>query len=248
MHNSNIPEDRELPSSERLLKSTVIALISAIILLITVVMPAEYGIDPTGMGNVLGLKRMGDIKVSLAAEVAADEASHATAAAVEESHEHGPDTHTHDDEPTVIAAPEDSHAHSPNTHSHEEEAVQAVENEESHEHGPDTHRHNASSHEMTVILAPNEGKEIKVVLAKDKTVNYSWLTNGGAATYDIHGDSADLGIDYHNYEKGSKAGSEGMITAAFDGKHGWFWRNRTDKQMIVTLKTVGEYTDIMEIK
>jgi hypothetical protein len=28
-------------------------------LLITIVMPSEYGIDPTGMGRLLGLKQMG---------------------------------------------------------------------------------------------------------------------------------------------------------------------------------------------
>ena len=34
-------------------------------LLITTVLPAEYGIDPTGVGRALGLARMGEIKVSL---------------------------------------------------------------------------------------------------------------------------------------------------------------------------------------
>ena len=30
-----------------------------------------------------------------------------------------------------------------------------------------------------------------------------------------------------------------MLEAAFDGKHGWFWRNRTDKPVTVTLHTEG---------
>ena len=68
MHNSNIPEDRELPSTQKLLKSTIIALITAIVLLITVVMPAEYGVDPTGLGKTLGLTQMGEIKSQLAHE------------------------------------------------------------------------------------------------------------------------------------------------------------------------------------
>ena len=37
---------------------------------------------------------------------------------------------------------------------------------------------------------------------------------------------------------------EGVLEAAFDGNHGWFWRNRTDADVIVTLKTNGAYTDI----
>jgi hypothetical protein len=74
MFNSNIPSDREVPSTAKLIKSTVLAAIAAGILLVTVVMPSEYGIDPTGVGNALGLKRMGEIKVSLAEEAAADAA------------------------------------------------------------------------------------------------------------------------------------------------------------------------------
>ena len=35
-------------------------------LLVTMVLPAEYGIDPTGVGRVLGLTEMGEIKQQLA--------------------------------------------------------------------------------------------------------------------------------------------------------------------------------------
>lgn len=69
------------PSSPRqLLRSALIALAVAALLLVTVVLPAEYGIDPTGVGRVLGLTRMGEIKVRLAKEAAADAAADAAAA------------------------------------------------------------------------------------------------------------------------------------------------------------------------
>lgn len=66
----NAPEPRrdELPSSAQLLRSTLIALLVASALLVFVVLPAEYGIDPTGLGDVVGLKRMGEIKTQLADE------------------------------------------------------------------------------------------------------------------------------------------------------------------------------------
>jgi hypothetical protein len=38
-------------------------------------MPSEYGIDPTGVGRLLGLKQMGEIKTQLAEEAATDKAS-----------------------------------------------------------------------------------------------------------------------------------------------------------------------------
>ena len=37
------------------------------------------------------------------------------------------------------------------------------------------------------------------------------------------------------------------VDAAFDGKHGWFWRNRTSETMTVTLQVNGEYSDIDKI-
>lgn len=44
-----------LPSAAQLLKASLLALVVAIVILLTAVMPAEYGIDPTGIGQRLGL-------------------------------------------------------------------------------------------------------------------------------------------------------------------------------------------------
>lgn len=44
-----------LPSKVQLLKATLLALAVAVVLLLTTVLPAEYGIDPTGLGRRLGL-------------------------------------------------------------------------------------------------------------------------------------------------------------------------------------------------
>jgi len=256
MRNSNIPEDRELPTTEKLLKSTVIAAIGAMVLLITVVMPAEYGIDPTGVGNMLGLKRMGEIKTSLAAEIEADEAAHAAeqVATAEEDHAHGADTHTHDEKAAPVAmveAAEEDHAHGADTHTHDEEAapvamVEAA--EEDHAHGADTHTHDeVAIDNMTITLASNEGKEVKVTLQKGKTVSYNWVSSSGDVTFDAHGDSSALNIDYHSYKKGQSSSDEGTIIAEFDGKHGWFWRNRSASPVTIQLQVTGEYTDIVEL-
>ena len=74
MYNSDTPLQAELPSSKQLIKSTILAIIAAIVLLFTVVLPAEYGIDPTGVGKLLRLTEMGQIKQQLAEEAAADAA------------------------------------------------------------------------------------------------------------------------------------------------------------------------------
>ena len=75
MYNSDIPSRAELPSSRQLIRSTIIAAVSAAVLLYTVVLPSEYGVDPTGIGRVLGLTEMGEIKIRLAKEAADDAAA-----------------------------------------------------------------------------------------------------------------------------------------------------------------------------
>ncbi|MAH06439.1 MAG: transmembrane anchor protein [Alphaproteobacteria bacterium] len=202
MYNSNIPSDTEVPSTAKLIKSTIIAAVTAGILLVTVVMPAEYGIDPTGAGKVLGLTRMGEIKTSLAEEAAQDAAMDKQAVAEAESVS----------EPEIAPVPE-----------------QEVE---------------IQTHEMSVTLAPDEGTEIKVAMKKGAKVDYVWETNGGKANFDVHGDSKELKINYHNYYKGSDQKRQGTLVAEFDGSHGWFWRNRTKEPLTITIKTNGEYSSI----
>jgi len=82
MYNSDLPTRAELPSSKQLLRSTIIAVVVATVLLVTVVLPSEYGIDPTRIGRVLGLTNMGEIKTQLAAEAERDRAVDASQTAV----------------------------------------------------------------------------------------------------------------------------------------------------------------------
>ena len=55
MYNSETPLHVQLPTSRQLTRSTLIAAVCAAALLAIVVLPAEYGIDPTGIGSRLGL-------------------------------------------------------------------------------------------------------------------------------------------------------------------------------------------------
>lgn len=213
MYNANIPTDLEVPSTGKLIKSTILAAVAALVLLVTVVMPAEYGIDPTGVGNAIGLKKMGEIKVSLAKEAAAEQQIAEMANSGE-----------------AISLSEAVPAPAPV----EPAPAEAVAN--------------IRTDEMKVTLAPDEGTEIKVTMAKGKKVEYSWSSDGGKANFDVHADSKELDIDYHGYEKGSETTKAGVIEAAFDGNHGWFWRNRTSETITVTLKTSGEYTQIKHMK
>ena len=66
------PPDLDLPSARQLRRATLLAVIVAVSLGVTAVLPAEYGVDPTGIGRRLGLTQMGRLKQELAREAADD--------------------------------------------------------------------------------------------------------------------------------------------------------------------------------
>lgn len=72
MNNAPKPNIEDLPTKAQLFRSSIIAGIGAVAILVTVYLPAEHAIDPTGVGRVLGLTEMGEIKVQLAEEAEAD--------------------------------------------------------------------------------------------------------------------------------------------------------------------------------
>lgn len=221
MFNSKAPSLNELPSSQQLLRSTVIALIVAIVLLVTVVMPSEYAIDPTGAGRMLGLTQMGEIKQQLAEEAAAELAAPVAQAreVVQPVAQPTPEVPVSEAvSPAVLVAPS-------------EPEVAGL------------------KHEMSIDLAPGQGAEIKLEMIKGAKVNYAWTANGGQVNYDTHGDPYNAPRDfYHGYGKGRFTPEDsGVLEAAFDGKHGWFWRNRTDKPVTVTLRTQGDYIAIKRV-
>lgn len=49
------PFEAQPPSTKQILVSVVVALVGAAAVLVTVILPAEYNIDPTGIGGALGL-------------------------------------------------------------------------------------------------------------------------------------------------------------------------------------------------
>lgn len=202
MNKKNIPADIELPSVAKLIKSTFLAAALAAVILLTTVLPSEYGIDPTGAGKILGLTKMGEIKVSLAKEVAMEKNA---------SKEKVP-----------------------------EKSIEKVEKK------LPVSEVNLKTDKMIITLKPNEGKEIKLKMDKGKQVSYSWWTSEGRVNYDAHADSKKHRIKYFNYSKGSANRKEGTLEAFFDGKHGWFWRNRTKKTMTVTLEVKGDYFSIKQ--
>lgn len=72
MSNVTPPPPGSLPSRQALRRSTIVAVLVAIVLILIAVLPAERGLDPTGVGRWIGLTQMGEMKVALAQEIVDD--------------------------------------------------------------------------------------------------------------------------------------------------------------------------------
>jgi hypothetical protein len=226
MYNSDTPARADLPSSRQLLRSTLLAAVSAAVLLVAVVLPAEYGVDPTGIGRVLRLTEMGTIKQQLAAESAVDAAAAPAATAAPSA-------------PAAPAAPAQAGGATAGMASADAPRPAAAPAAAA---SPQV----AWRDEMPFTLTPGEGTEIKLKMVEGGKAQFAWVVEGGTVNFDTHGDAKGKSI---SYEKGrSVAADEGVLEAAFTGNHGWYWRNRGKANVKVTLRTRGDYTDIQRMK
>lgn len=95
---------------------------------------------------------------------------------------------------------------------------------------------------MRFVLTPGQGVEIKLVMRRGARAGFSWISSGGPVNYDTHGDAPGQSTSYDKGRGVEK--DEGVLEAAFDGNHGWFWRNRGRSNVTVTLRTNGDYSDV----
>lgn len=173
------PLPEELPSIARLIAASILVVLVGVALLVMVILPAEKGIDPTGIGEKLNLTRMGIIKSNFAQEDA-----------------------------PLEGRPQ-------------------------------------REDELTISIPPDAGREIKMEMKKGFTANYSWSVASGEVYHDTHGDIYGNEDIYITYSKADGIETdEGTIKAAFGGYHGWYWRNRGDKAVTVTVRTDGQYLSI----
>jgi len=201
MYNTHKPLENDLPTSSQLLKSTMVAIGVGCALLILVVLPAEYGTDPTGVGELLGLKKMGEIKTRLKKDFL-----------------------------------KENQVFKENIDAKDELKVE-----------PETGKENQDV--MEFVIAPDEAIEIKLEMKKGSIAKYKWTTKNGGLNYNLHGDGHKGSQRSISYKKGRMTSSDsGEFKSEFDGYHGWFWRNRNNESVTVTLETIGDYILIKQMK
>ena len=206
MHTGMFSE-RDFPTAKQLRRSTVTALLLAAILLVTVVYPSEYGIDPTGIGDWLGLKQMGEVKTSLAQEATQEATQNVR----------------RDMSASVPAKPRSASGTAEGIASQKQDSV-------------------------TITLRPGQGAEVKLVMQQDAEAVYEWIADA-PINVDVHGEPVEKTQGpSHSYKKERQiAQSAGTIVAAFEGTHGWFWRNRTERDVTLRLSTSGMYKEMKRI-
>jgi len=102
------------------------------------------------------------------------------------------------------------------------------------------------SDEMTLTLAPHSGAEIKTHMAQGDSFVFQWTAKGGPLKVDMHGEHPDAadGVFTSYWKDKAMTGAQGDFTAPFAGTHGWYWRNKGEVPVTVTVRTTGFYKDM----
>ncbi|MFB0874672.1 MULTISPECIES: hypothetical protein [unclassified Sphingobium] len=186
-------------SPATLLRAAVAALAGGAAILVLFVLPAEYGIDPTGIGRAIGLTQM---------------AGEQEAA-----------------EPAISQTPAAAYVVPAQTQASIARATAF------------------RSDEITLTLAPHTGIEVKARMKAGDSFNFRWNATGPVRA-DMHGEPTggkeDEFTDYWK-QKDVKNG-QGSFTAPFAGTHGWYWKNREDVPVTITVQTDGFYETLFERK
>jgi len=96
---------------------------------------------------------------------------------------------------------------------------------------------------VTVLVPAGKGVEYKFQLTQYQKMTYQWQTDGMSLYLDLHGEPAgDATGYYESYTIATAKEMSGQFTAPFTGIHGWYWKNKTDQDINVTLITEGSYS------
>lgn len=137
-----------------------------------------------------------------------------------------------------------SPGNSVNEHSHDGDAK--------HEHAEDTEGKIEKSDEVMiteredsiVLTVPaKKGIEYKFQLKQYERLSYEW-TADVPLYFDFHGEPMDYDETgyFESYTEATSSKMRGIMTTPFEGSHGWYWKNNSDQDVSVKLKTKGKYT------
>lgn len=182
-----------IQSNKTLIKASLIALVTAVVIFTTVILPSEYGRDPSGVGQLLGLTKLAN-NASAESELEADKVD------------------------------------LKKSKSQKESDIAFKKNIE------------FQKDDVSVIVPAGKGVEYKFKMQRYANLTYRWDSNGVPVYFDFHGEpKGDTTGYFESYTIATTDKVEGSMTVPFDGTHGWYWKNKSDEDIIITLSTQGHY-------
>jgi len=98
---------------------------------------------------------------------------------------------------------------------------------------------------IAVIVAAEKGIEYKFKSLKYGSIKYEWTTDRGIVYIDFHGEvkqeNTPKNVFYESYTLAYSNNMAGTLITPFEGKHGWYFRNETKQDIVVTLVLSGQY-------
>lgn len=210
----------EVPSLRKIVAATVAALIVAGVILVTVVLPAEYGIDPLGTGKALGL---GDL--ARATEPAPANAAKETPAAAGEVVSIAPVL-----EPAVNG---------------EAPRVKGAFIAQPGRYQIDSREMTLAPGEGMEIKYDMK-KGAGLVFSWTASAKLAFEFHGDPDVKPAGKEGTDYFESYELDDKTGKDQSHATFVAPSTGIHGWFWENKTDKAVTLKLVSAGFYDWILQ--
>ena len=94
----------------------------------------------------------------------------------------------------------------------------------------------------TIVVPAGKGLEYKFYLVKGDAMRYDWSSTDGELYFDFHGEpEGDTTGYFESYTVSTADKVRGTFNASFDGTHGWYWKNKSQAPITVTLRTQGQY-------
>ena len=104
-----------------------------------------------------------------------------------------------------------------------------------------------AQHSYEVPLKGDEELEYKALMARGDSLLYSWRVKEGSQVYfEFHGEPIEGKWPegyYESYEKGEASAGSGSMVAPFNGRHGWYWLNLSDKPVTIVVELAGYFGD-----
>ena len=199
-------------NNKQLRKSILIALVIGAIVVVGAILPAEYNKDPLGTGKLFGFSRL----------------------YLDDTEENSGDTQELSN--TNFEIIKLQKLGSPPSIPKPTEAENAI----------PLKQLDSRADTIQVIVPAGKGIEYKFKSLKLGSVKYDWYTSDNAIVYiDFHGEVYEENpakeVFYESYTVAYSNNMAGTFTAPFKGKHGWYFRNKNDADVTVTLHLTGQY-------